>query len=73
MLTLRPRRNIGELYESRKSDLETIKALPERNRRFAELHAVSQAKLLMEQGNVACAMRERDMKVHAFVYDTEKA
>jgi hypothetical protein len=27
----------------------------------------------MQQENVADAMRERDMKVHAFVYDTDKA
>jgi len=66
-------KNISELYESRKTELDSIKGLPDRNRRFAELHAISQAELLMQQENVADAMRERDMKVHAFVYDTDKA
>jgi len=64
--------SVGELYESHKSELNRIERLSDRNRRFAELHAWSQAKDLLKKKNVLNAVRDRGLEVHAFMYDADK-
>jgi len=65
-------KNISDLYNSCQTELDRIKAPFDRDRRFAEIHTLSQAKFLMQREDVARAIRERNMKVHAFMYDADK-
>jgi carbonic anhydrase len=64
-------RNIGELYESHKSELDSIDGTNNRCRWFAELNAWTQASDLMRKENVLDAMQDSGLKVHAFMYSEE--
>jgi carbonic anhydrase len=65
-------RNAGQLYETHKTELNKIDGSKRRNRRFAELHAWTQANELMRRENISKAMRERGVLVHAMMFDAEK-
>lgn len=60
-----------DLYESRKVELEKIESPRERNRSFAELHTWLQCRALLRTETVINAVRNRGVKVHAFMYDSE--
>jgi carbonic anhydrase len=65
-------RNAGQLYDTHRTELNQIDGSKRRNRRFAELHAWTQANELMRRENISKAMRERGVRVHAMMFDAEK-
>lgn len=67
-----PFRDVEKLHDDHRSELESVQGVAERNRRLVELHAWSQAKTLLQRPAVAEAMRTKQLKVHAFVYDSSK-
>jgi carbonic anhydrase len=65
-------RNINQLYETHRTELNRIEGSKSRNRRFAELHAWTQANELMRRDNILQAVRERGVKIHTMMFDAER-
>jgi carbonic anhydrase len=65
-------RNVNQLYETHRTELNRIDGSRSRNRRFAELHAWTQANELMGRENIRRAVRESGVKVHAMMFDAEQ-
>ncbi|PVH92979.1 carbonic anhydrase, partial [Periconia macrospinosa] len=62
-------KDVDELYEYHRDELERIENMIERNRRLVELHVWSQARSLLQKQNIRKVEQDRGLKVHAFVYD----
>ncbi|EPS40810.1 hypothetical protein H072_5305 [Dactylellina haptotyla CBS 200.50] len=62
-------KNIRDVRARHMEELEAIKDPESRIRRLVELHTKAQVHNVLHNANVIEAMRERDLKVHGFVYD----
>jgi len=61
-------RNVNQLYEAHRSELSRIEGSKSRNKRFAELHAWTQANELLRRDNILEAVGERGVKIHAMMF-----
>jgi carbonic anhydrase len=60
------------VYEQYRQELEHVKEGTERNRRLVELCTWSQVQSLLQKSGVKEAQRVKGLRVHAFVYDSDK-
>jgi carbonic anhydrase len=72
MLMLDPDRDLSMLHAANETyilDHDKSMVEEERNRHLTELFTLAEAEWLKKQSIVIKAMQERDLKVHAFVFD----
>jgi carbonic anhydrase len=65
-------RDVDDLYECCKVQIDEIDDVSDRNRRFAELNVWKQVEGLSRKPSVEKAIHERGLKLHAFMYDSSQ-